>query len=178
MSDAQPSASPVGVASNSSEAHKEQCSPLPLTIHSADEGSSHPSSTPDSHTHYASLDAHFTPLVSCGALCAVWSAAVARGCAALLRLLRDGDGCSAWSFSQSSRGVDIYRTTEHVTRVTQTQHGQPSPSTSSPPASFCPAFLGVGVLDCSPLVVLDFLSHTERKVEYDEVYTTHHTPHP
>ena len=97
---------------------------------------------------------------------------------ALLRLLGEA---SAWSFTQSARQVDIYRSSApsltHSQAHTQTpmpteqvEHPLPLPSPvpSSDP-SFCPAFLGVGVLHCSPLVVLDYLSDTQKKREYDEV---------
>ena len=36
--------------------------------------------------------------------------------------------------------------------------------------TFIPAFLGVGVVRCSPVGVLELLSASERKVEYDEIF--------
>ena len=48
---------------------------------------------------------------------------------------------------------------------------------SAPSATFIPAFLGVGVVHSPPLAVLELLSASERKAEYDEIFESALTVH-
>ena len=49
--------------------------------------------------------------------------------------------------------------------------------TASDAATVVPAFLGVGVVHCPPVAVLELLSASERKCEYDEIFESALTVH-
>ena len=94
----------------------------------------------------------------------MWRLALSEGAEELLSLADPRR--HQWIASGRKQHIDLY-TLQH----NNIEQG------AGPSASFIPAFLGVGVVHCPPLGVLELLSASERKAEYDEIFESALTVH-
>ena len=99
--------------------------------------------------------------------CTVLRSVLVKGAEELLALTSGNERTQQhrWVAKGSKHGVNLYVL--------------PQDSTSSDQlaATFVPAFLGIGVVRCPPVAVLELLSASERKVEYDEIFESALTVH-
>ena len=95
----------------------------------------------------------------------VWRLAVSEGAEELLSFTDPKQ--HQWVASGRKHEIDLY-----------TLHEDDNKQNAAPPsATFVPAFLGVGVVHSPPLAVLELLSNSERKMEYDEIFESALTVH-
>ena len=94
----------------------------------------------------------------------MWRAALSEGVEQLLSLTDPGQ--HDWVASGRQHSVGLY-----------TLRGSSTAAAARPSGTFTPAFLGVGVVRCPPVGVLELLSASERKSEYDEIFESARTVH-